>query len=185
MKEKREKKITVYQITFMALMAAVMCVLGPLAVPVGPVPISLTNLVVFFTVFVLGVKAGTGSYCLYLLIGLVGAPVFSGYAGGLSKLAGPTGGYLIGMIFMALIGGAVIEKMHRRLLPVMAAWGLGTLVNYAFGTVWFVYITHVSFAHALAVCVVPFILGDMVKIVAGTLLGREVRKALCKAGIMN
>jgi biotin transport system substrate-specific component len=185
LKEIKEKKITVYQITFMALMAAVMCVLGPLVVPVGPVPISLTNFVIFFAVFVLGMRVGTGSYCLYLLIGMVGVPVFSGYAGGISKLTGPTGGYLLGMIFMALIGGVVLEKMHRRLFPVIAAWGAGTLINYAFGTAWFAYITHVSFAHALAVCVIPFILGDMVKIVAGTLLGKEVRKALCKAGVLG
>lgn len=109
----KSKKVTIYQLTFMAMMAAVTCILGPLSVPIGQIPISLTNLVIYFTVFVLGIWAGTGSYGIYLLLGAVGLPVFSGFAGGLGKLLGPTGGYLIGFIFMALIGGAVIELSHR------------------------------------------------------------------------
>ena len=99
----QKKKFSLTQLIFMALMAAVMCIAGPLAVPIGPVPITLTNLVIYIAVGVLGTAQGTISYCLYLLLGMVGLPVFSGYAGGLGKLAGPTGGYLIGFIAMALI----------------------------------------------------------------------------------
>lgn len=181
----KEKKITVYQITFMALMAAVTCVLAPIAIPVGPVPISLTNLVVYFTVFVLGVKAGTGSYCLYVLLGIVGLPVFSGYAGGLGKIAGPTGGYIVGFIFMALIGGFVMEKSRRKLIPTMIGWILGTAVDYAMGTAWFVYVANCSIGYALTVCVIPFIIGDVAKIVVGTLLGKAVRIGLLKAHILG
>lgn len=181
----KEKKITVYQITFMALMTAVICVLGPIAIPIGPVPISLTNLVVYFTVYVLGTKAGMGSYCLYLLLGAIGLPVFSGYAGGLGKIAGPTGGYLIGFVAMALIGGVIMQKTNRNLIPTMLGWVLGTIVAYAFGTGWFVYVTHASVTYALSVAVFPFIIGDLMKIVIGTLVAKEVRKALLKANILN
>lgn len=180
-----KKKLSVYQITFMALMAAVTCILGPLALPIGPVPISLTNFVVYFTVYILGTKDGTISYCLYLLLGAVGLPVFSGYAGGLGKLAGPTGGYLVGFIVMALIGGMIMEKTHRKMIPTLAGWVIATIVEYLFGTVWFVYVAHYTFMEALAVCVFPFIIGDCVKIVAGTVLGREVRKALVNAGFLK
>ena len=82
----KEKKFTVYQLCFMALMAAVTCILAPLSIPIGPIPISLTNLVVYFTVYVIGLKAGTCSYCLYVLLGVVGLPVFSGYVGGPAKI---------------------------------------------------------------------------------------------------
>ena len=119
----KSKKVTIYQLTFMAMMAAVTCILGPLSVPIGQIPISLTNLVIYFTVFVLGIWAGTGSYGIYLLLGAVGLPVFSGFAGGLGKLLGPTGGYLIGFIFMALIGGAVIELSHRNIFLTMLRLG--------------------------------------------------------------
>ena len=115
----QKKKFSLTQLIFMALMAAVMCIAGPLAVPIGPVPITLTNLVIYIAVGVLGTAQGTISYCLYLLLGMVGLPVFSGYAGGLGKLAGPTGGYLIGFIAMALIGGIVMEVSHRKLIPTL------------------------------------------------------------------
>jgi len=90
----------------MALFAALTCVLAPLAVPIGPVPISLTNLVIYFSLYVLGWQRATITYIVYLLLGLVGLPVFSGFEGGVGKVAGPTGGYLIGFIFMAIVCGA-------------------------------------------------------------------------------
>ena len=77
-------------------MTAVICVLAPFSLPIGPVPISLTNLAIYFVLYMLGVKRGTISYLVYLLIGLVGVPVFSGFTSGPGKLFGPTGGYLIG-----------------------------------------------------------------------------------------
>ena len=117
----------------MALMAAVTCILAPLSIPIGPIPISLTNLVVYFTVYVIGLKAGTCSYCLYVLLGVVGLPVFSGYVGGPAKIAGPTGGYIVGFVLMALIGGYVIEKTNRNMVLVIIAWIVGTMVDYALG----------------------------------------------------
>ena len=126
----KEKKFTVYQLCFMALMAAVTCILAPLSIPIGPIPISLTNLVVYFTVYVIGLKAGTCSYCLYVLLGVVGLPVFSGYVGGPAKIAGPTGGYIVGFVLMALIGGYVIEKTNRNMVLVIIAWIVGTMVDY-------------------------------------------------------
>lgn len=125
----KEKKFTVYQLCFMALMAAVTCILAPLSIPIGPIPISLTNLVVYFTVYVIGLKAGTCSYCLYVLLGVVGLPVFSGYVGGPAKIAGPTGGYIVGFVLMALIGGYVIEKTNRNMVLVIIAWIVGTMVD--------------------------------------------------------
>lgn len=79
-----------------AMMAAVTCILGPLSlsIPVSPVPISLTNLAVYFTVYVLGMKLGTVSYLIYMLLGLVGLPVFSGFSEDTAKLFGPIGGYI-------------------------------------------------------------------------------------------
>ncbi|MDO5403537.1 MAG: biotin transporter BioY [Eubacteriales bacterium] len=181
----KEKKITISQITFMALMAAVTCVLAPLSIYIGPVPISFTNLVVYFTVFVLGTKLGTGSYCLYVLLGAVGLPVFSGFTGGLGKIAGPTGGYIIGFVFMAAIGGFIMERADRRIIPTVFGWVLGTAVDYAMGTAWFVIVAHCSVVYALTVCVVPFIFVDIVKIILGTVIAKEVRKGLIKANIIS
>ena len=99
----------VSQIAMIGVVTAVTCVLGPLALPIGPVPISLTNLVIYFSLYVLGMKNATISYLVYLLLGLF-LPVFSGGAGGPGKLFGPTGGYLFGFIPMAILGGIVIDR---------------------------------------------------------------------------
>ena len=99
-----------YRMAMTALMAAVTCVLAPMSIPIGPVPISFTNLAIYLSLYLLDWKKGTLSYLIYLLLGLVGLPVFSGFTGGLAKLAGPTGGYIIGFIPMAIIAGIVIDK---------------------------------------------------------------------------
>ena len=106
------KKLTTYQLTLTAVMAAVICVLGPIsiAIPVSPVPISLASMAVYLAVTVLGMKLGTLSCLIYLLLGLVGIPVFAGGSAGAAKLFGPTGGYLIGYLFLALIAGAFVGR---------------------------------------------------------------------------
>ena len=106
------QKNKTYALTATALMTAVTCILAPLSVPIGPVPISLTNFVIFLSLYLLGWKKGTLSLLVYLLLGLAGLPVFSGFAGGIAKLAGPTGGYIIGFIPMAIVAGIIIDKFH-------------------------------------------------------------------------
>ena len=166
-----------------SLMAAVICILGPLslAIPISPVPISLTNLAVYFTIYVLGTKKGTISYLIYLLIGLIGIPVFSGFTGGPAKLLGPTGGYLIGFIFMALLSGLCIEHTENRNVHFIGML-LGTAVCYLFGTVWLAKLAVMSFDAALAAGVIPFIPGDLTKIVLALLIGPTIRARLRKAG---
>lgn len=178
------QKSKTYSMAGIALMAALMSILGPMALPIGPVPISLTNLVIYFTVYLLGKEKGTISYLLYLLIGIAGVPVFSGYSSGIAKLAGPTGGYLAGFIFMAFLSGLVIEWGKYK--PVYSIIGMtaATAVAYLFGTVWFVYQASCTFAYALTVCVIPFLLGDFFKIVLAACFGPVLRKQLAKAGLL-
>lgn len=179
------KKLTTYQIVVTALFAALMCIFGPLAVPIGPVPISLTNLVIYLAIFLLGTKLGTLSYVIYLLLGVAGLPVFSGYAGGIGKLAGPTGGYLIGFIPMAIICGVAIEKWTKNNIIIAGGMVIGTLVAYALGTVWFVLMMDCEVWYALTVCVFPFLIGDGIKIAISLILGSTLRKRLAKLGYVK
>lgn len=182
-----EKKIfNLKSMVLMALFAALTCVLAPLSIPIGPVPISLTNLVIYFSLYVLGWQRATITYLVYLLLGLVGLPVFSGFEGGVGKLAGPTGGYLIGFIFMAVISGLFVkmkedEVILNRVLGI-AGMILGTLVAYAFGTAWFCYSTGTGLSAALALCVIPFIPGDLVKIIVAAVVAPTVAKQIRKLG---
>ncbi len=150
--------------------------LGPLSVPIGPVPISLTGLVLFISLYVIGCKKTVMAYLLYLLIGAVGLPVFSGYAGGLGKLIGPTGGYLAGFIFTALLSGIIIDKFYNKKAISILGMLLGILVLYAFGTLWFV-ITNDGYAvkEILMLCVIPFIPFDIAKILIAAFLGPVVK----------
>lgn len=172
-------------LALIGVMAAVTCILGPLSIPLpfSPVPISLTNLAVYFAIYVLGMAKGTISYIVYLLIGFVGVPVFSSFTSGPAKLLGPTGGYLIGFIFMALICGFFIERFPKKLYLHFIGMVLGTAVCYLFGTAWLAYQAKMTFSAALAAGVIPFIPGDLAKIIIAMIAGSQIRKVLKKAGL--
>ena len=179
------KSMSVKTMVLIAVMAAVTCVLGPLSVPIGVVPVSFTNLAIYLTIYILGCKKGTVSYLVYLAIGLVGVPVFSSFTGGAGKLLGPTGGYLIGFIFMALIFGVFRDRSDCRLVPCLCGMVLGTIVAYAFGTAWLTVSAGMSFYQALAAGVLPFIGGDAAKIIIAALVGPQISRRLRQAGILN
>ena len=172
-----KRKITTQQMALVAIMTALTCILAPFSLPIGPVPISLTNLVIYFSLYLLGWKLGTLSYVIYLLIGLVGVPVFSGFTAGPAKLFGPTGGYLIGFIPMAIIAGIVIDKFSQRWIQIFGMI-VGTAICYAFGTAWFCIQAGYTVSAALAVCVIPFIPADLIKMVIAMIIGPEIRKRL-------
>lgn len=178
-------KLSIYQMAVIALMTALTCILGPMSIPIGAVPISLTNFVIYLTIYLLGTKLGTISYCIYLLLGMAGLPVFSGYSGGLAKLAGPTGGYLIGFILMAIISGVFIQKCHGKTAFSILGMALGTLVAYLFGTVWFIIEAKCTLIYALTVCVFPFLIGDAIKILLASKIGPLIRNALSRAHLLE
>lgn len=177
----KKKMRTTADMVFIALLAAVICVLAPFSIPIGPVPISITMLLLFLSVYLLGWKNAVFTYLVYLLIGITGLPVFSGWEGGIGKLAGPTGGYLIGFIPMIILGGIAIEKsvcLERGMGYLLSAAGMigGTIVAYAVGTLWFCYATGTGVMAALTFCVFPFLMGDMIKIGIAVLAGPFLRK---------
>ena len=176
------QKIRTKQMVLIALMTAVTCVLGPLSIPLpfSPVPISLTNFAIFLAIFVLGMKSGTISFIIYLLLGAIGVPVFSSFRGGLQVLAGPTGGYLIGFIFLALIMGFALEHFDRKLVPRIIGMIIGMAVCYAFGTVWLAKLLSLSFKEGLMMGVIPYLPGDAAKIIIAAIVGPKLYGATQK-----
>ena len=176
------QKIRTKQMVLIALMTAVTCVLGPLSIPLpfSPVPISLTNFAIFLAIFVLGMKNGTISFIIYLLLGAVGVPVFSSFRGGLQVLAGPTGGYLIGFIFLALIMGFALDHFGRKLVPTIIGMIIGMAVCYAFGTVWLAKLLSLSFKEGLMMGVIPYLPGDAAKIIIAAIVGPKLYGATQK-----
>lgn len=182
--KEKPMKLSIYKIAIIGVMTAIICIMAPFSIPLPftVVPISLTNLAIYFTVFVLGWKMGTISYLIYLLIGLIGVPVFSGFTSGFSKLAGPTGGYLIGFIFLVIISGWFIEKFPNKIPMYIIGMMLGNIVTYLFGTIWLANLTGNTFKQALAIGVLPFLLGDLLKIIAAVLIGTVLRKQILRSG---
>ena len=176
----REKKQDTFTLTAAALMTAVLCVLGPLSVPVGPVPVAMANFGVSLAAWLLGPRYGALSVAAYLLLGAVGAPVFAGAGAGAAVLFGPTGGYLIGYLAQALIGGWAVERSGGR-----ARWsGLGLAAGVAV-TAWFILQMGCTLPYALSVCVLPFIPFDAAKVALASVLGSILRRALHRAGLLH
>ena len=176
-------RTSVRELSLIAVMSAVTCILGPLSLPIGLVPISLTNLAIYIAIYTLGRKRGTISYIVYLFIGLIGIPVFSGFSGGFAKLAGPTGGYLIGFIFMAFISGIFIDKFPNKIYICFLGMLLGTIVTYLIGTAWLACVAKIPFYSALSAGVIPFIPGDLIKIAVASLIGPQIKNRLINAGL--
>ena len=184
-KVSREKKQSTSALTAAAMMAAVLCVLGPLSVPVGPVPVAMANFGVSLAAWLLGPRYGALSVAAYLLLGAVGAPVFAGAGAGAAVLFGPTGGYLIGYLAQALIGGWAVERSGGRMLWSGLGLAAGVAVSYAFGTAWFILQMGCTLPYALTVCVLPFIPFDAAKVALASVLGSILRRALHRAGLLH
>ena len=182
MEKTTAKHMSTAQMTVTALMTAITCILAPMAlpIPISPVPISLTNLVIFFMAYILGMKLSVASYVLYLLLGTVGLPVFSGFSGGLGKLIGPTGGYLAGFLFLIVIAGIFMDKAsgRYRILFILAGMILGSVITYLFGTAWLTFQMNLTFVQGLFTGVIPYLPGDALKIVLAILVGPQIRKRL-------
>ena len=151
------------QLVRIALMAAVLCVLAPWKIPVGPIPITLASFGVYLAAGVLGPLEGTIAVVVYVLLGGVGVPVFSGFTGGAGCLLGLTGGYILGYIPCAAVSGLLMGRnapLWRRALALVA----GTAVLYALGTAMYCIQSGKALAAALAACVLPFLPLDAVKI---------------------
>lgn len=171
-------RLSTQSLVLTALMTAVTCILAPMSIPIpfSPVPLTLTNFVLEISIFLLGWKKATASFIIYLLLGLCGLPVFSGFSGGVGKFAGPTGGYLIGFIFLTVIGGLFAEHFHWKRSACTVGMVLGMAVTYAFGTAWLCLQLNLSFTAGLFTGVIPYLPGDAVKIALAVAFGPVLRK---------
>lgn len=167
------------------LMTSITCILGPIciAVPFSPVPFSLGLFGILLTTCLLGAKLGTLSCALYLLLGLVGLPVFSGFTSGVGVLLGPTGGYLLGYLFVSAFSNLFASTKKGSLLLHTTGTLCGLLCCYLLGSLWLAHNTNISFSQALLIGVAPYVFFDICKIALALWLGRLLRKRLTKAGL--
>ena len=177
-------KLSVRDLTRIALCTALIAVCAWISLPVGEVPITLQTFGIFTALGILGGKKGTISILVYILLGAVGVPVFAGMKGGIGSLLGVTGGYILGFLFAGLVFWlitALIKKVN--IFVTLVALVLGNCVCYLFGSLWFqqIYLKNakeIGLAAVFAKCVVPYIVPDLVKIAAAVTVSKAVKKVL-------
>ena len=158
-----------------SLMAALIAVGAFISIPIGPVPIVMQNLFVLLAGLLLGGGWAAASVGVYLLAGACGLPVFAGGTGGLGRLLGPTGGYLFGFLAAAYLVGKVSERACGRPLIELGGLVAGSMVIYLFGVPWLKLVTGMDWAKSIAVGMIPFLIGDAVKILAAYGVARTLR----------
>jgi len=173
------------QIVYASLMAALIAVGAYVHIPVGPVPIVLQNLFVFLAGLLLGSRWGLASMGIYLLVGAIGIPVFSGGRGGIAHFMGPTGGYLIGFAVSAFLAGFISERFSNRRFGDVAAVSAAVLVAYVFGVPWLKFVTGMTWTKACVAGMAPFLPGDVLKAAAAVFLAKSLRPVLDRQMMMR
>ncbi len=166
-----------------ALFAALIAICAWISIPLPEISFTMQTFAVFLTLGLLGGKRGTLACVVYLLLGAVGLPVFTGFKGGIGALMGPTGGYILGFLASALLYWLLTALWGDRPAVQLLAMIFGHLLCYAFGSVWFLILylhggKAITLAAVLAKCVVPFLLPDGVKIALAFLLTRRLKRFL-------
>ncbi len=171
----KKKKFKTIDIVYIGLFAALIAVCAWISIPMT-VSFTLQTCAVCLTAGLLGWKRGTLTVLVYILLGMVGLPVFTGFKSGIAAVTGPTGGYIVGFIFTALIVGLAADRLGKRLWVNILFMAIGILVCYLFGTVWFMIAYKVTFVSALTTCVIPFLIPDAVKIAVAAILVNRLKK---------
>lgn len=174
-----KSKFKTAEMAYTALFAVIIAVCSWISVP-ATVPFTLQTFGVYTSLLILGGKRGTISVLLYILLGATGLPVFSGFLGGIGVLLGTTGGYIVGFLLMATVFWISEYIFGHRLIPSILSMITGLFALYAIGTVWFVNVYantvgDIGYIKALKLCVIPFIIPDLVKMFLAFLIARRLK----------
>ena len=162
---------------FAALFAALTAAVAPFKIPLGftPVPITLQTLVVLMSGAMLGPYYGALSMILYVVVGALGLPVFAGGGSGIGAVLGPTGGYLISYFVAAYAIGKILQlRKQPKFLDYVFAMVIGTIIIYVLGAGWGMVVTGLGVAAILAGWVLPFVIGDTIKLLAAAYIAKNV-----------
>lgn len=181
----KKGKPTIKEISLIAMCSAIITVCAWLSFPVFTIPITLQTFGIFLTLLLLGGKNGTFSILIYILLGLVGVPVFSGFKAGPSALFGPTGGYIIGFILIGIVYLLFTRFVSESIIIKTVSLIIGLILCYGFGTVWFSFVyssanEKIGLLSAMSLCVFPFIIPDLLKLIFAVGLYRILEPILSK-----
>ena len=175
--------LSVRDLCGIGIFSALIVIMSQISIPMPyGVPMTMQTFAVPLAGMLLGVKKGTISTVVYLLLGAVGLPVFAGFTGGIGILFGMTGGFLLSFPLMALAAGA--GEAAKRRIWLVAGLVAGAAINFVCGMLWFSVVMSSSLATAFAACVLPFIPTGVVKIVLVAVLGAQIKKVMVKSRVL-
>ncbi|MBU3092711.1 biotin transporter BioY [Clostridium sp. CF011] len=183
-------KLSTRDLIITALFTALTAVGGFISIPLGPVPITLQSFFVLLSGLILGAKLGALSQITYVILGLIGLPVFSGGTGGLTSVVSPTFGFLISFIVVAYVIGKITEK-NKSLSTIICSVILGSSVMYLMGIPYFYFIftnylgKNINFYAALKYACIPFIPGDIIKAIIAIIIAKQLISRLSKHSNSN
>ena len=177
-----KENLNVLDLVYVAIGAALIAICSWISIPTA-VPFTLQTFAVFFVLLLLGGERGTLATLIYVLLGAIGVPVFSGFRGGIGVLFGSTGGYILGFLFIGLIYILFTRLFKKKIVIKVAALVLGLAVCYAFGTAWFMYVYmqssgEVGLITVLGWCVFPFIIPDLLKMALAVVVAKRMGSAI-------
>ena len=175
------RPFTTKELVLTAMFTALIAVCSIISIPIGEISLTLQTFAVFCALNIIGGRNGLFSVLVYILLGCIGLPVFSKMQSGAGVITGPTGGYILGFVLMALVywGGT---KLLGKSLPVrVSLMVVGLILCYTFGTIWFVFGytksgSDMTFIHAMELCVLPYIPGDVVKLILALVITERIKK---------
>ncbi len=174
-----KKPISTQGMTYAAMFGAMTAVGAYVIIPLPPVPITLQTFVMYLAGALLGGYLGALSQIVYILLGVIGLPVFAGGKAGLGVLLGPTGGYLVGFVIGAYVIGKMMESGKRSgHIWIALSLVVATIVLYICGASQLAVVAQLSLKKVIAVGIIPFLAGDAVKIIAATLLIARIRSRI-------
>ncbi len=171
-----------YRLVYTGIFAVLLAICSWISIPTV-IPFTLQTFGVFLTVLLLGGRQGSIAISIYLLLGAVGIPVFSNFGAGLGYLLGNTGGYAIGFLFIGLTGWLFEKLFGRKPVSMLLAMIFGLILCYTFGTFWFMNISMKDvgtsgWISALTMCVLPFILPDICKLILAYFISKRLKPML-------
>ena len=167
--------MSIKSITKIAIFSAILSIVGPIVIPIGIVPITLTSLIIFILSAVLRPQEASLAVLLYIVLGLIGLPVFSGYLAGISVVAGPTGGYIVGFLVSSIII-SLINKKNKSILKYLISFIIGTIVIYMFGVINLSFILKMNITTVFITGILPFIIPDILKIILASFIVHILNK---------
>ncbi|MDD6302538.1 MAG: biotin transporter BioY [Bacillales bacterium] len=181
---KTNGKLAIIDICLIALFICLITICSWTTI-VGPVPFTLQTFAIFLTLGLLGGRRGTLAILIYILLGAIGLPVFSNFNSGVTALLGPTGGYLLGFVFIGLIFWLIEKIAKNKKIAYIVSNIIGLIICYSFGTIWFMYVylqSHdsITIITILSWCVFPFIIPDLIKLGFATMLTYKLKNYVPK-----